>query len=116
MERWPSPADIFQLLPNSAPEQGRVYLFNAGQNVDEAHPSVRADEFADAVQQQNHSEEKQQGDPGTDSRSRGLNDPLNEQVGDNQKRDRIDGKVQCSKRINTGSGIKTAHIPLPLGS
>src|SRR5262245_48030991 len=56
---------------------------------------------------------KTPGDPGPDSRSRGLNDPVNEQVGDH-KRERIDGKVQRSKRINTGSGIKTAHIPLPL--
>jgi hypothetical protein len=89
---------------------------SAGQNVDEAHPSVRTDEFADAVQQQNHCEEKQQGDPGPDSRSRGLNDSLNEQVGDDHKRDRIDGKVQCSKHIHAGRGIKTTHVQLPLDS
>src|SRR5262245_9771828 len=87
---------------------------SAGQNVDEARPSIRADEIADAVQQQSHCEQKHQGDPGPDSRSRGRNDPVNEQVGDDHERDRIDGKVQRSKRINTGSGIKTAHIPLPL--
>jgi hypothetical protein len=31
--------------------------------------------------------------------SRGLNDPVNEQVGDDHKRDRIDGKVQRSKPV-----------------
>ena len=42
----------------------RLIFTSTGQNVDEARPSIRADEIADAVQQQNHSEEKQQGDPG----------------------------------------------------
>ena len=77
-----------------------MFSAHASQNVDEAHPSVRADEFADAVQQQNHREQKHQGDPGPDSRSRGINDLLNERVGGDQKRDRIDRKAQCSKPVH----------------
>ena len=84
---------------------------SAGQNVDEAHHCVRADEFADALDQKNHSEQTEKNQlPCPD---RGLNHPPDD---DEQKRDRPDSNGQCSKPVHAGSGIKTTHVQLPRGA
>jgi hypothetical protein len=81
---------------------------NASQNVDEAHHYVRADECADALDQENQSEQTEKNQiPNPD---RGLYPPPD----DEQKRDQPDSNAQCSKPIHAGSGIKTTHVQLPL--